>query len=210
MNENKYFFFPFLCNYEFSEIKRKLLNIINYNFELKEIGFGDTKTFQIYVCLNKLIGDGPTIDFVKVEKGITKKLEFSSNAPKWRKVKEGLNIFGICKNSKCEAFKNEVIYMTNLTDEGLRFNLNEEIRNIRCPICNKIMKPKTCGFWKCEYQFEGIKIEEGDEKEFRSNPKETKDDNFEYFDPFENDEVQWLELVIFVAPKQKIKYKKIK
>ena len=74
----------------------------------------------------------------------------------------------------------------------------------------KLWNQKHADFGRCEYQFEGIKIEEGDEKEFRSNPKETKDDNFEYFDPFENDEVQWLELVIFVAPKQKIKYKKIK
>ena len=100
--------------------------------------------------------------------------------------------------------------MTNLKDEGIRFNLNEEIRNIKCPICNKIMKPKTCGFWKCEYQFDGIKIEEGEEKSFKTEPKETKDDNFEYFDPFENDEVQWLQLEIYVLPKQEIKYKNIK
>ena len=72
------------------------------------------------------------------------------------------------------------------------------------------MKPKTCGFWKCEYQFDGKKIEEGEVKSFKTEPKETKDDNFEYFDPFENDEVQWLQLEIYVLPKQEIKYKNIK
>ena len=70
------------------------------------------------------------------------------------KVGKGLNIFGNCIYPKCKAFKKEVIYMTNLEDEGIRFNLNEEIQNIKCPICKKIMKPKTCGFWKCEYQFD--------------------------------------------------------
>jgi len=36
--------------------------------------------------------------------------------------------------------------------------------------------------------------------------KETKDNNFEYFDPYENDSVMWLDLTIYVIEKQKIKY----
>ena len=85
----------------------------------------------------------PRINFADVSTGKIKELKFSKNAPKWRIVNKGLNIFGICKNPKCEAFKKEVIYKTILSEKGLTFNVNEEITNIKCPICNKILNPKT-------------------------------------------------------------------
>ena len=147
------------------------------------------------------------LDFVDVSSGKIKKLAFDNKAPAWRKVNKGLNIFGICNNSKCKAFKKEVVYPTELK-EKLIFNLNEGLLNIKCPICHKIIKPKTCGFWNCEYQFVGKKIQEGDLVEFDSKTKETKDDDFEYYDAFENGETQWMELIIYVLPKQEIKYEK--
>ena len=199
--------FPFLRNYDIPEIKRKLSNFLSFHITLYK---NDCHFDEFKIFVPSLIGSGAAINFVNVEKGIIKNLEFSSDAPYWRKVGEGLNIFGNCIYPKCKVFGKEVIYITNLKDEGLKFNLNEEIQNIKCPICKKIMKPKTCGFWKCEYQFDGKKIEEGEVKSFKTEPKETKGDNFEYFDPFENDEVQWLQLEIYVLPKQKIKYKNIK
>jgi len=76
----------------------------------------------------------------------------------------------------------------------------------QCPLCKKIFKPKTCGFWKCEYQFSGKKINDGEVEYYDSKPKETKGDEFEYFDPFGNKEVQWIELNIYVLPKQSVKY----
>ena len=147
------------------------------------------------------------IDFVDVSSGKIKRLKFDNKAPSWRAVNEGLNIFGICNNSKCKAFKKEVVYRTQLF-EKLIFNLNEELLNIKCPECHKIIKPKTCGFWNCEYQFVGKKIQEGDLVEFDSKTKETKDDDFEYYDAFKNGETQWMELIIYVLPKQEIKYEK--
>ena len=93
-----------------------------------------------------------------------------------------------------------------MTEKGLIFNLNDNLVNIICPICEKIIKPKTCGFYKCEYQFKGKKIEEGEVKYYDSKTKETNEGNFEYYDPLENGEVQWLELIIYVLPKQEIKY----
>ena len=159
---------------------------------------------------NNVIGaGGPAIDFVDVSSKIVKKLEFSKDAPKWREVCKGLNIFGICSNKNCIAKGKEVIYKTKLKEEGLNFCLNNEIVNIKCPICNKIINPKTCGFWKCEYQFIGTKIEDGEEKEYDSKTKETKGDEFEYFNPYENGKVRWTSLNIFVLPKQRIKYKSI-
>ena len=158
--------------------------------------------------INNLIGAGsPPIDFVDVSSKIVKKLNFSKDAPRWREVCKGLNIFGICPNKKCSANGKEVIYKTILTEEGLLFCLNDEIVNIRCPLCNKIIDPKTCGFWQCEYQFKGKKIEDGEEKEYDSKTKETNYDDFEYFDPYENGKVRWTLLNIFVLPKQHIKYK---
>ena len=75
-------------------------------------------------------------------------------------------------------------------------------------MCNGIVIPETCGFWKCEYQFVGKKIQEGDLVEFDSKTKETKGNDFEYYDAFKNGETQWMELVIYVLPKQEIKYEK--
>lgn len=132
---------------------KKLINSINRNIIILE--------------KRSLLGKGalPAVEFIDVSTGKIKELKFNKNAPKWRKVNNGLNIFGICKNKKCEAFKKEVIYMTKLSSKGLVFNLNTEISNIRCPICNFLIKIKTCGFYKCEYQFKGRKLEPGEEKE---------------------------------------------
>ena len=174
----------------------------------KTLGELDIKKYAtIDVILKNYVigGGGPILDFVDVSKGKIETLKFSEDAPRWRIVKKGLNIFGICNNSKCKVYKKEVVYPTDLK-ESLIFVLNNEIINIKCPICSKIIKPKTCGFWNCEYQFIGKKIEEGELIEFDSKTKETNNDDFEYYNPFENGETQWVELTIYVLPKQKITY----
>ena len=162
------------------------------------------------------IGGGTPIDFSDVSKGKIKELKFSKSAPSWRKVKDGLNIFGICQNDECKAYNKEVVYipkninpyynpiMDNIEHE---FKLNDNIEKIICPLCYNIIKVKTCGFWKCEYQFKGKKIEKGKLIYYDSNPRETIDYNFEYFDPFDNGKVTWTELIIYVIPRQKIKCK---
>ena len=72
------------------------------------------------------------------------------------------------------------------------------------------LKNKTCGFWRCEYQFVGTyyDYEEAKNVVYNSKPHETSKDEFEYFDPDENGSKKWDELLIFVLPRQKIKYKK--
>ena len=94
----------------------------------------------------------------------------------------------------------------DIEDNYFKFNVIEQIKNMICPICQRIIKSKTLGFYKCEYQIIGEKIEEGILKQYDSKPKETKDDKFEYFDSDENGEITWTSLVIYVLPKQKIKY----
>jgi hypothetical protein len=161
------------------------------------------KESTIHMVL-RLRGGGFPLEFVDVEKGIVENLSFSDSAPRWRAVKIGLNMFGICKNSKCEAFDREVVYQVGINHK--KFNLQENVTRIKCPMCYKIIVPKTCGFWQCEYQFEGDKIEGGDLKHVDTKCKETKDDNFEYFNPYENNSAIWTNLNIYVIEKQDIKY----
>ena len=73
-------------------------------------------------------------------------------------------------------------------------------------MCNGIVIPETCGFWKCEYQFDGDKIEEGQLKHIDTKSKETIGDNFEYFTPNENGSCLWTNLNIYVIEKQEMKY----
>ena len=190
----------------------KFFNNVNYRLSVNVDGHSRNVNLITENCnlalYRRIIGGSPlpALNFVDVEKNNIKNLNFSIKAPKWRKIGKGLNIFGFCNNSKCEAFKNEVVYMTNLPNDGLNFNLNEKIVDIRCPICNKIIKPKTCGFFDCEYQFVGEKIEEGEIKKYDSKTRETIGNNFEYFDVIKNGEIVWIKLNIYVLPKQNIKY----
>ena len=146
----------------------------------------------------RLRGGGFPINFVDVEKGITKNLEFSNSAPKWRYVDKGLNIFGICKKEGCVASNKEVIFYAGI---NLKFNLQQNIVNIKCPMCHGIIMPKTCGFWKCKYMFEGDKIEKGELKHINTKYKETNGGKFEYFDPFDNNSVIWTNLDIYAFEK---------
>ena len=157
-----------------------------------------------------IITGGLEFKLADVSKEKIKNLKFSKTAPVWRKVKEGLNIFGFCKNKGCTTKNQEVVYIPekmDIKDNHFIFNIIEERENMKCPICNSVIKAKTIGFYKCEYQIIGRKInEEGQVKEYDSKPKETKDDNFEYFSPDENGEVEWTKFLVYVLPKQKIKY----
>ena len=152
---------------------------------------------------------GMDFKFTDVSKERIKNLKITNTAPKWRKARQGLNIFGICQKKECSAYKKEVVYIPENMDiekNSFVFNVIEQRENMKCPICKSIIKPKTVGFYKCEYQIIGKKIEEGEPIQYDSKPKETKDDNFEYFDPDENGEEEWTKMVIYVLPKQDMKY----
>ena len=154
----------------------------------------------------KIYGAGiNTLEFVDVDKLTkTKNLFFSKNAPKWRKVSKGLNLFGKCINKKCEAYNEEVIYNSGI---NIKFDFNSDRKEIKCPICSKNFIPNTMGFWKCEYQIKGEKLKNGDYEQVNINGKETKGDNFEYYDPNKNDTTYWPNLMIFTGHRQKLKHR---
>ena len=151
----------------------------------------------------RMRGGQPPMNFINVDKGVIQNLGFSDSASKWREVTEGLNLFGICKSKDCPAFDKEVVHKVGINK---KFNLQNNVLNVKCPICDGIIIPKTCGFFECEYQFVGDKIEEGKLKHIDTKSKETKGDNFEYFDPYDNDSSLWTNLDIYVIKKQNIKY----
>ena len=98
----------------------------------------------------------------------------------------------------CAAYNKEVVFQAGV---NLRSNLQDNVTNIKCPICLGILLPKTCGFYKCKYKFQGDKIAEGQLKHINIWPKETIGDNFDYFDPFENGSVIWINLDIYAYEK---------
>ena len=138
----------------------------------------------------------------------TKIISFLKNS-KYSNAKKGLNLFGICKNNSCEAFNKEVIFPREC-DTGIitrEFDLQKNIENIKCPYCNFIFIPKTFGFLDCEYQIIGDKIENGKKVHIDTKCKESSDSGFDFFYPFENQNSPWINLTIYVIPKQKIKFK---
>ena len=70
-------------------------------------------------------GGGIPLKFIDVENSKIKNLEFSSQAPDWRIVKNGLNFFGICKNKFCKAYNKEVVF----SDHNPIGIINEKFQN---------------------------------------------------------------------------------
>ena len=173
-------------------------------FNFAEINDGDI--FKVQFGGNVNGGRIGGIDFVNVD-NLTKsrQLYFSNKAPDWRKVSIGLNLFGECTNKICQAYKFEVVHIVGINK---KFDFSTDKKSIKCPICSKNFLPNTMGFWKCEYQIKGEKFKDGNYEEIDINGKETKGDNFEYYDPYQNETAYWSSLTIFTGHRQKMKYRR--
>ena len=161
------------------------------------------KESTLHLVLRLRGGGPPCFNFIDIEKGKVIELCFSKNAPEWRSVIKGLNLFGICENEKCKAYKKEVIHKVGFPKK--KFSIGDNITEIKCPICDCIIISKTCGFWECEYQFIGDKIEKGKMIHVDTNPK-VVGNKFEYFSPDESPSILWTKLEIYVIELQEIKY----
>ena len=191
---------------------KKLFNNNNFRLNVNIGGFPAndvnyiTENCELSLEKKEIGAGGQGLNFVGIETGKIINLDFNKNAPNLRIINKGLNIFGFCNNSICKAYMKEMVYKIVLSKDGLKFNLNERVADIRCPICNEIIKLKTCGFYDCEYQFIGKKIANGEIYQFDSKTRETKENNFEYYDVFKNGEIIWTEINVYILPKQSIKY----
>ena len=161
------------------------------------------KESTLYLVLPIRGGGPPCFNFIDVEKGKVIELCFSKDAPEWRSVTKGLNLFGICENEECKAYKKEAIHKVGFPIK--KFSIGDNITEIKCPICGCIIISKTCGFWQCEYQFIGDKIEKGKLIHVDTSPKEVGN-KFEYFNLDESPSILWAKLDIYVIKLQEIKY----
>ena len=128
------------------------------------------------------------------EKGIVR-CNYGKNAAKWNIITKGLNVDGICKNEKCEAYNQEVDCPIGIGS----FDLVRNADRIKCPICNNEIDPTTCVFCKCEYKLEGKKKLNGKTEHVSTNWKRVEKD-YEYYDPQKSGIVRWLMLIIETKP----------
>ena len=76
------------------------------NQELTFVEIGITNNANIFVVTTKgLKGGGYPMMLTDLSKNKTKELKFSSNAPSYRKVTKGINIFGICNCKNVKPIK---------------------------------------------------------------------------------------------------------
>ena len=99
-------------------------------------------------------GGGGGITTVDISKNNTRTISFSSTAPYYREVCDGLNIMSICKNknNSCDAL-NDVIYIK--IGFVKNWNLCENLeKKVKCPVCDGRVKPLNYGFTNCNYEIE--------------------------------------------------------
>ena len=158
----------------------------------REIGLDfDTR---ISIINQAIAGGGMT--FTDVSKKNTINLGFSSSAPSYRKVRKGLNIFGICKKSGCNAYEKEVAVPISKN----KVDLIEEKFTFHCPVCDSIIQPKTVGFYLCKYHIYGKKLNGDKLEEFDGGYEEAKDsEHLRYFDPSSNGEAFFFKLIFEIT-----------
>ena len=148
-----------------------------------------------------LLGGGDTNVFANLSDDfITHKIvsEYDDpNIPDWRTISRGINLYGICENSKCVAKGKQVIMIVRSKEIDL---YGENFMGI-CPMCGKHFDLDTCGFYFCDYKLEGTYFdkEEDDWVNLPGDIKSTIDRKISYYDPDK----------IVEGKQGKVKYKKL-
>jgi len=169
------------------------------NIILNEPQFLNKRLFHIFkrnkpiikvIDISVIGGGGSPINFCDVSKSIREGHKFSQDAPSYRTVGKGINIYGICKGTNCKAYNKEVI----VPIKKKIFDLLEEKYELKCPECHNIIIPKTCGFYKCEYKISGKKVENDNIERFDFIERANNPDEILYYKPSENGYVKMIEL----------------
>ena len=176
--------------------KKFFFNSRSLNPEITVAEAGLNNMAHIYVePFGEISGGGYSMMFTDTSKNKTREIKFSKNAPSYRGITKGINIFGICNFKKCKAYKEEVV--VNVKKKKL--DLIKERDELFCPECEATIIPKTVGFYLCKFIIYGKKIENGKEESFRNKEDEANNkDSVKYFDPELNGEVMVTELVFEV------------
>ena len=140
-----------------------------------------------------IIGGAYGLNFTDVSKDIYEEHYFSDEAPSYRMVTQGINIYGICKGKKCIAYKKEVVVpLINIK----KFDLINEKDDLECPECGGMIIPKTLGFHLCEYKIEGTKFVDKKGEDFEIKGIAENSNSIQYFSPDKNGEAMIVKLVI--------------
>ena len=100
--------------------------------------------------------EGFGVNFNDITCGHFNLIEVSNEAPDWRVVCNGINLFGNCENKNCKAYNQEVI--AQIYNDN--YNMTENNGIMKCPMCNNNCTAKTVGFYNCYYNYYGIKYDE--------------------------------------------------
>jgi hypothetical protein len=135
------------------------------------------------------------LNFTDVRKQYHEEHYFSDNAPSYRTVTQGINIYGICSGKQCKAYKKEVV----VPQMGRKkFDLIKELYNLLCPECGMIVKPKTLGFHLCKYKVSGKIFLDDVIEPFEFEGKAENENSVQYFNPDKNGKTMVVELKIEV------------
>ena len=68
--------------------------------------------------------------------------EFSSAAPRYRRVCIGITFEGLCHNNVCEAYNQKVLVMLNMCEGTNKVCCySEYMFELKCPVCNTLVDP---------------------------------------------------------------------
>lgn len=156
-------------------LKNKLSNLVKNN-QLLEFGIkrNDNKEEHLY--------SEEAFDFANVTKGPTKRDCTAKDAPDYRYVGRGLNIYGTCVFKKCDLFQKNVIVMMR----KCKVDLGSDVygNDIPCPHCSVNVKPITCGFHMCKYKIGGRMVEGKEVKDIPEINDVANDENSSnYYNP---------------------------
>lgn len=99
----------------------------------------------------KLRGGG--FDFSDLEKVNTYEVSSDNSLPSFFTICHGMNIKILCKNKHCATNK---YGGTAIIKKGYGvFDMDIEKDNAICPSCYQFAEMRTCGFYDCQYEYEG-------------------------------------------------------
>lgn len=88
-------------------------------------------------------------------KNLRKTNQWSNTAPPWRVVSKGLCLEGKCTNYNCEAYDKTIISKFGLGT--FDFSYEEDVNQVKCPMCRRNVKPIICGLNNCQWKYIGKK-----------------------------------------------------
>ena len=146
---------------------------------------------------SSLLGGLGPLPFTDVSKQNREEHYFSDDAPSYRIVTQGINIYGKCKGDrKCKGYEKEVIVPLKKIKS---YNLTDNRDNLECPECKGYVIPKTLGFHLCEYIVKGKKINGERIEPFQFTGKADNKESVQYYIPEEKGETKFMEFIIEIT-----------